>query len=82
MWVLMIATSEGLGVLKGEHDAGKVQSITPGLEGLPGKWLSFASITAVLCSRESTGNIQPIKHFLKTSNSEAVEGLVARWDDN
>lgn len=82
MWVLMIATSEGLGVLKGGHDAGQVQSMTPGIEGLPRKWLSFSSVIAVICSRESTGSIQLIKHFLNTSNSEAAEGLVARWDNN
>lgn len=78
----MIATSEGLGVLKGGHDAGKVQSMTPGMEGLPSKWLSFSSIITVICSRKRTGSIQLVKHFLKISHSEAVEELAAQWYDN
>lgn len=69
-------------MLKGGHEAGQVQSMTPGIEGSPSKWLSFSSVITVICSRESTGSIQLIKRFLNTSNSEAVEGLIAQRDNN
>lgn len=70
----IVTTFEGLGMIKGDNGAGKVRARHLAQSESP----SSSPLSSV--PRRAL-EVHIIKHFLKTSHSSAVEGLVPQWDN-